>query len=114
MKTVLVVDDYPDFTETVSELLTLNGHRPLTACSWEKAQKILNTVQIDLLMIDLNLYDVTIKILSETVFSMPVIIVSADTVERIEKAMILLKTNYSLRKPFKAQELWDIMSVVFK
>lgn len=57
MKTVLLVDDDPDFCSGLAELLRLNGHDPTIANSLSEAQSVVSGKSFDLVLLDLMLPD---------------------------------------------------------
>ncbi|MGV8091930.1 MAG: sigma-54-dependent transcriptional regulator [Mangrovibacterium sp.] len=102
---VLILDDEKPFTEELQELLQSSGYRSFESNTWAQGQKILETEEIDLFILDVRLPKVNgLDVLKEVKCKYPnieVIIVSAHgDMDTVIKAMRLGAIDY-LRKPFR-------------
>jgi len=102
---VLILDDEKPFTEELQELLESSGYRSFESNTWAQGQKILETKEIDLFILDVRLPRVNgLDVLKEVKNKYPnieVIIVSAHgDMDTVIKAMRLGAIDY-LRKPFR-------------
>ncbi len=102
---VLILDDEKPFTEELHELLQNSGYRAFESNTASEGMKILETEQIDLLILDVRLPRVNgLDVLKEVKMKYPnveVIIVSAHgDMDTVIKAMRLGAIDY-LRKPFR-------------
>ena len=82
---ILVVDDEPLNRAILSRLLSLKGYHPIEACCGEEALEILETTDVDLLLLDITMtgidgFEVLRQIrLTKTEVELPVLMVTADT-----------------------------------
>ena len=110
MATVLVVDDIEMFRSIVLHALKNAGHAALGAPDGEAALRVLDTTQVDLVLLDLampkmNGVQFLERLRGDARFaSLPVIVVSAQSTSRREKSLEelgaqaqLLKSRFSLR-----------------
>ncbi|MEN6454477.1 MAG: sigma-54 dependent transcriptional regulator [Prolixibacteraceae bacterium] len=102
---VLILDDEKPFTEELQELLQSSGYRSFESNTWTQGQKVLETEEIDLFILDVRLPRVNgLDVLKEVKGKYPnieVIIVSAHgDMDTVIKAMRLGAIDY-LRKPFR-------------
>lgn len=103
---VLVVDDDPSNREVLSRLLIRLGHEVRTAASGRAALELLESEDLDLVLLDLNMeeldgYHVLAQMQRDSVFrEIPVIMVSAvDDVESVARCIEQGAADY-LPKPF--------------
>lgn len=111
MPKILIVDDDVTITELMKALMTMEGHQPTTVNDSTKALEVANSVQPDLITLDLMMPGLTGFELCELLHSdprfanIPVIIVSArDDHESKEKAIQVGAKDY-LTKPFGMDDL---------
>jgi len=111
MPKILIVDDDVAITELMKFLVSMEGHEPVTVNDSLKAIDVANSVQPDLITLDLMMPGMTGFELCELLHSdprfadTPIIIVSArDDAESKEKALTLGANDY-LTKPFAADDL---------
>ncbi len=109
MKTILVVDDEPNYRLILSELLKDEGYEVFTAASGAEAMKVLRETDLDLIITDMLMPGMTgLELLTEVkIFAqdLPVIMITA--FGEVEKAVTAMQTgafNY-LTKPFNNDEL---------
>lgn len=84
MATLLLVDDHPDLSDVVGELLLMNGHKVQKCVSGEEAVEKLQSVQPDAIVTDQRLpgmsgVDLCRRVRSDPALAdIPVIVCSAD------------------------------------
>jgi DNA-binding NtrC family response regulator len=102
---VLILDDEKPFTEELRELLQSSGYKAFESNTWSQGSRVLETEEIDLLILDVRLPRVNgLDVLQEVKIKYPnieVIIVSAHgDMDTVITAMRLGAIDY-LRKPFR-------------
>ncbi len=110
---ILVVDDSPQISKALSDLLTASGYAVRTAPSAERALQILESARFDLIITDLKMTGMTGIDLAEQVLqktpSLPIIILTGfGDMDSVIHALRLGVADY-LKKPFSIDE---VMSVV--
>ncbi len=109
MKTILVVDDEPNYRLILSELIRDEGYEVFTAASGEEAMTIVRETDLDLVITDMLMPGIDgMELLTEIkIFNaaLPVIMITAfGEVEKAVAAMQAGAFNY-LTKPFNNDEL---------
>jgi len=109
MKTILVVDDEPNYRLILSELLKDEAYEVFTAASGAEAMKVLRETDLDLIITDMLMPGMTgLELLNEVrIFAhdLPIIMITAfGEVEKAVAAMQAGAFNY-LTKPFNNDEL---------
>lgn len=111
MPKILIVDDDVTITELMKALMVMEGHQPTTVNDSTKALEVANSVQPDLITLDLMMpgltgFDLCKLIHEDPKFAdIPIMIVSArDDHESKEKAKELGAKDY-LTKPFGVDDL---------
>ena len=109
MNTILVVDDEPNYLIVLSELLIDEGFEVLTADRGDKALKILNKTDIDLVITDMRMPGMNgmelLKSIKTINKDLPVVMLTAfGEVEMAVNAMQAGAHDY-ITKPFKNNEL---------
>ncbi len=109
MKTILVVDDEPNYRLILSELLKDENYEVFTAGSGAEAMKVLRETDLDLIITDMLMPGMTgLELLTEAkIFDpdLPIIMITAfGEVEKAVAAMQAGAFNY-LTKPFNNDEL---------
>jgi two-component system NtrC family response regulator len=109
MKTILVVDDEPNYRLILSELLKDEGYEVFTAESGESAMQVIRETDLDLVITDMLMPGIDgMELLTEVkIFdpNLPVIMITAfGEVEKAVTAMQLGAFHY-LTKPFNNDEL---------
>ncbi len=109
MNTILVVDDEPNYLIVLSELLKEEGFEVVTAQSGEEGLKVVEEVDLDLIITDMRMPGMDGLELLTAVKNynkdLPVIMITA--FGEVEKAVVAMKAgayNY-LAKPFNNEEL---------
>jgi DNA-binding response OmpR family regulator len=106
---VLVVEDDPDLAATMQEALQDEGYEVRVVLHGvqayaEAAAFLPHVILLDLMMPDFDGYDIGRQLRGDDVTAaIPVVIVSG--YKQLEDAEILLKTQYSLFKPFDISDL---------
>ena len=109
MNTILVVDDEPNYLIVLSELLKEEGFEVLTAQRGEEGLKIVEDVDLDIVLTDMRMPGMDglelLKAIKNYNNDLPVIMITA--FGEVEKAVVAMKAggyNY-LAKPFNNEEL---------
>ena len=109
MNTILVVDDEPNYLIVLSELLKEEGFEVLTAERGEEGLKIVEDVDLDIVLTDMRMPGMDglelLKAIKNYKKDLPVIMITA--FGEVEKAVVAMKAgayNY-LAKPFNNEEL---------
>jgi DNA-binding response OmpR family regulator len=113
MPKILIVDDDITITELMRALVQMEGHEPITVNDSLRALEIANSVQPDLITLDLMMPGLTgfelCKLLHDDpkFANTPIVIVSAkDDLESMEQARQAGATDY-LTKPFSLDEFFN-------
>ena len=111
MPKILIVDDDVTITELMKALMTMEGHQPTTVNDSTKAIEVANTIQPDLITLDLMMPGLTGFELCKLIHddpkftNIPIMIVSArDDNESKAKAKEAGAKDY-LTKPFGVDDL---------
>ncbi len=122
MKTVLLVDDIPEYVDTM-ELNLPDGCRAVTAYSAEEAKKAMAREPPDLAVLDVRLKEADaenreglelLKWMKATRPEMPVIMISAYREFEFEAESLTLGAEYFLRKPVQPDEFRACVAKVLK
>lgn len=118
MAKILVVDDDSKFRETVQALLTEEGHEPVLAANGVEALQTFNSVQPDLIVLDMMMpkmggFDCAAALRSTPLGQkIPIIFISG--VYKNAKTVNEAQTKYNcaayLFKPFNASDLFDAIA----
>lgn len=106
---VLIVEDDVDLASLMQEALQDEGYEVRTVLEGKQAHGeaaafLPDVILLDLMMPDFDGYDIGRQLRGDAVTAaIPIIIVSG--YKRLEDAEILLKTRYSLQKPFDIADL---------
>ena len=108
--TILVVEDDPMLREFLSDLLSIEGYRPLCAESGTQALQMLAEITPDLVLLDLRLpdldgYEVCQRIRATSEQRIPILMVSANRDPRDVLTALHVGVDDYLRKPFDVEEL---------
>ena len=111
MPKILIVDDDVTITELMKVLVIMEGHQPTTVNDSTQAIEVANSVNPDLITLDLMMPGLTGFELCELLHNdpkfkkVPIVIVSAkDDFESKQKALQVGATEY-VTKPFSADDL---------
>jgi DNA-binding response OmpR family regulator len=113
---VLIVDDDPDFVESIKEMLEAAGKRVFTAPNGQEALKHIQSDGIDILILDLRMPILsgleTYVALKRTGHVVPTIIVTAFAKEEKEslESLRLMSVNGILTKPFNPRDLLETVN----
>jgi DNA-binding response OmpR family regulator len=106
MSTVLVVEDERDIRELLRRFLERAGYSVLTAASGAGALGLLESAQVDLVLLDLGLPDVDgIEILTQVTPRMPVIVLTARSELADRVTGLRLGADDYVIKPFSPTEV---------
>ena len=113
MPKILIVDDDVSITELMKALVSMDGHQPTTVNDSTKAIEVANSVNPDLITLDLMMPGLTGFELCDLLHNdpkfanVPIVIVSArDDRESKDKAIELGAKDY-ITKPFGVDELMN-------
>jgi CheY-like chemotaxis protein len=114
-KTILVVDDDPDFCELIQEFLNGIHYQVLTAHDGLEAVAWTNQGHVDLILMDIHMpifsglwFCAAFKKKKNT-RNIPIVIISGALDEVSEKKARLVGACACLKKPFSRQELLDVV-----
>jgi DNA-binding NtrC family response regulator len=110
---ILVVDDSPQISKAVSDLLGASGYAVRTAPSGERALQILETATFDLIITDLKMTGMTgidlAKKVQEKVPGVPIVILTGfGDMDSVISALRLGVADY-LKKPFSIDEVLSVV-----
>jgi two-component system, chemotaxis family, chemotaxis protein CheY len=105
---VLVVDDDPDILATVEHILRVEGYRVLSARNGQEALAVLDTVQPDLIILDLMMpvmdgWEFSQRLRNHAAAATPVLVVSAD--RDIHRKASAIAAQAYIAKPFDIDDL---------
>ncbi len=109
--TILVIDDEQSFCEVVAEILMNDGHKVHKAFNAAQAEKILEEVDPELIILDIMMPDTDGLTLvrrlrgSKRFAATPIIVSSAKYLQEDRSAAINSGANAFLSKPFSAMDL---------
>jgi DNA-binding response OmpR family regulator len=118
MPKILIVDDDVSITELMKALVKMDGHQPTTVNDSTKAIEVANSVNPDLITLDLMMPGLTGFELCDLLHNdpkfanVPIVIVSArDDRESKEKAIEMGAKDY-ITKPFGVDELMNKIKIL--
>ena len=111
MKTIMIVDDRPDDLQTMDMILKNEGYEVVTANDGEEALGQLEKTNIDLILIDIMMPNLSgldlLRILRKRIHqNIPVVLVSI----KPEKEVDLSSVNGFVQKPFSPQSLIEAVN----
>ncbi len=111
---VLIADDDPDFTDALADSLIRSGRRVITAETGMSALDLLQTDDVDILMLDIRLPKLdgyaVLGALQKQDVSVPVVIITAFPVADEEIKKFDLLVSDILHKPFGPRRLVDALN----
>ena len=119
-KKILVVDDERDLVSFINARLRANGYDVVTAYDGMEALRKANEEKPDLILLDVMMpagdgFDVCQKLKSQNeTANIPIIFLTAKTLDKDERLGLSLGAEYYLKKPFEAKELLDVISKVLE
>ena len=106
---LLVTDDDGDLRETLRAALEQRGFRTLAACDGEEALKIVQSVQVHLLLLDMNMPRLTgletIRRVKQITEQLPCILMSAAMDDRLAEEAFRARAFHVLAKPVRFADL---------
>lgn len=114
---VLAVDDEAKITEALSDYLTHKGCNVLTAANGREALELFRSKQIDFLILDLMLPDMTGEEICRKIreaSSVPIIMLTAKSQEEDMLRGLQLGADDYIKKPFSLKELYARMQTVLR
>jgi two-component system response regulator HydG len=111
---VLVVDDNEEFCQNIKDILELKDYEVVTAYDGFKGLKLVKENSFDLVLMDVKMPVMdgveTFKKMKEVAPNIPVIMVTAYTVEDLIKEALQKGAYGSLRKPLDFDELFELIA----
>ena len=105
--------DDPDLLRIITDILTLEGWKPVPASSGETAIEALQSGVFDLMLLDLNLPDMTgwrvLEAAREVDPSMPVVILTAIETNATRQQATAAGVKDYLTKPVSAHDLMAVL-----
>ncbi len=118
LKNILIVDDSRVARLHMCSILDSQGYKTIQAENGVVALKKISEEQPDLIMLDLLMPEmdgiVLLKKLNALKLTIPIIVISADIQEDVRNECFELGVAAFLNKPFKVQELIDIVVKIAK
>lgn len=115
---VLVVDDYPRFRDSLSEALQASGYTVLAAASGDEALELLESHQIDAVVLDLHMPVMSGQTLFHVIMGTwpelkgRVLIMTGDERAVENEAWLKLYDLPVLKKPFELREAISLIGVL--
>lgn len=113
---ILVVDDDRDFTESIGELIELEGHQSILAYNGVEALKIFKQNNIDIILLDFRMPGLngieTLLEIRKLNLSVPVVIMTAYASTEITKDAIKHGAIEVMNKPFDINKLMELISSI--
>jgi DNA-binding NtrC family response regulator len=119
MATILIVEDEEHLRVLAESYLREQGHVTFSAATKEQALAVLEVAKIDLLFVDVGLYEdrqVGLDLAKEAVERMPELKVLYTTGQTVTDGMKALFVDNSalLEKPYTVEQLQTILAVKFR
>lgn len=114
---VLAVDDETKIREVISDFLTHKGMTVLTAENGKKALQLLGSEQIDFVILDLMLPDISGEEVCRNIrknSDVPIIMLTAKSQEDDMLNGLSIGADDYIRKPFSLKELYARMEVILR
>jgi CheY-like chemotaxis protein len=114
--TFLVVDDEPGIRKVLSRALTQFGHTVVLATTGEEACQVLETSQVDVVMLDLRMPSMSGQTLYHAIVSQwpelvgRVVVMSGDLEAKDHESWLSLHNLPVLPKPFEIAQLVDLVT----
>lgn len=110
-RSVLIVDDSDFMRMMLKDILSSEGHQVIEAHNGMECLNILQTEQVDLCILDINMPVMngihTLKIIKEKYPKLNVIILSIQSTEETVKKVLSLGANGFVAKPFQANSILE-------
>lgn len=114
MPLVLIVDDEYSVRDVLHEIVTLYGYKAMVADSAKEALTILAKERIDLVLLDLNMPDITgdqfLEFIRKKGFKTPVVVVSAHVDKDLARHLGGVGISGIVTKPFEVDRVIDVMN----
>ncbi|MBI4619267.1 MAG: response regulator [Desulfobacterales bacterium] len=114
MKTILILDRYPNMLEAFERFLSQENYRVLTTDTLDEAFGIINVVKVDLMIMDTGknseeLILKTEKIIREKNLTLPILLTATYSDTLTEKAAKKLRAADIILKPFDPKDIKRII-----
>jgi CheY-like chemotaxis protein len=110
---VLIVDDDPDVSDVLREIVDTYGYQAFVTNSAKEAAAILAKEKIRLILLDLAMPGITgdqfLEFIRKQGFQVPVVVVSAHVDEEREKSLRAAGISGIVKKPFEVGQVIDEM-----
>ena len=119
MKTILILDRYPNMLEAFDRFLSQENYRVLTTDTLEEAFGIITVVRVDLMIMDTGdnseeLILKTEKIIRENNLTIPILLTATYSDTLTEKAARELRAADIILKPFDPKNMKRIIRELIK
>ena len=105
MEKILIVEDDKDISNLIKKILSSQKYETISAYSGTEAVQIIKKNNIDLILLDLMLPDMTGEEIIETVKDIPIIVISAKISINDKVKALYSGANDYISKPFDENEL---------
>jgi two-component system response regulator HydG len=110
---ILIVDDNEDFCENMKDIVELEGHEVLTATSGGQAIKVVSKKRVKLVLMDVKMPVMdgvaTFEKMKEVAPGLPVVMLTAYTVEEYVREALRQGAFGFLKKPPEFRQLFDVL-----
>ena len=111
MKQILIVDDDPSVQDVLSEIVSTYGLGALVAVSAKEAIATLASQKVDVILLDISMPDIAgdqfLSFIRKKGFQVPVVVVSGQVDEEMEKRLKEAGISGIVRKPFEVADVID-------
>ena len=118
MAEILIIDDNPDFAESVSEILNLESYTTDVALNGREALKKIWLTAYDLILLDINMPEMGgkefVQLLNEKHYAVPIIVISGMDLDEIKNYFYEQGAISFLKKPFKQETLLSLVNNTIK
>ncbi|HKL16226.1 MAG TPA: response regulator [Balneolaceae bacterium] len=118
MPEILIIDDNPDFVDSIAEILQIENYRTDVALNGREALKKIWLTAYDLLLLDINMPEMGgkefVKLLNREQYAVPIIIISGMDHNDIKNYFFEQGAISFLKKPFKQETLLSLVNNTIK
>ncbi len=110
-KNILVVDDSDFMRMMLKDILSADGHKMIEACNGMECLSILQTEQVDICILDINMPVMngiqTLEIVKEKYPNLKIIMLSVQSTQEMVEKTLTLGANGFVAKPFAANTILE-------
>ena len=112
-KTILVIDDEPNYQNMMEFLFSSEGFRVLKASSGVEALEILKREEVELIITDMKMPQMDgldlAKAVKEMCPSMPIVLMTGFSIESRVQEALNINAKACLHKPFSIDEMKEVV-----